>query len=443
MSIITTLALFPITIPKTAAQYYPVLSFSPATYFVAPGEEFNASVTISNVRWLYTYQIYVNFSPEILEVVRVIQGNFLRRSQYTTFWQPKWNNTKGEVQVWESLLSPDPESSGSGELFKITFRVKKSGGSILHFTTTQLIDPFKALIRHETKDGVATTIKLDIIPKLMKGYEYEPDKLFDVNVTLNGVIENFYGYNVTIKYDNEIINATSIVLVPLLAMPNVNFTSINSTEGTISISVMCEAGAPSTNTTGLIATITFEVLTVGKTSIDFLSSQLFDVNGDEIIHVFEGAFLSNIIRNVGILSEGTSLSPLSVVAGENLTLLLNVVNSGVVNETVSVVVYAVNGITAIIGGPVEFVIPKESNQVIQMNLSTNGLEGNYTISAILPFVPDEMDLTDNEYEFPTPVIVNPKVTASAIFLDPIFYGAIIFIVIVIILIAVFYLKRKT
>jgi hypothetical protein len=298
------------------------------------------------------------------------------------------------------------------------------------------------LIIHETKDGSATTIKLDIIPKLMKGYEYEPGKIFDVNVTLMGVIENFYGYNVTIKYDKEIINATSIVLVPLLAMPNVNFTSINSTEGTISISVMCEAGAPSTNITGLMATITFEVLTVGKTSIDFLSSQLFDVNGDEIIHAYEGAFLSNIIRNVGILSEGTSLSPLSVTAGENLTLLLNVVNSGVVNETISVVVYAVNGITAIIGGPVEFVIPRESNQVIQMNLSTNGLEGNYTILALLPFVPDEMDLTDNEYEFSTPVTVNPKVTASTIFSDPIFYGAVVGIVVVILLVSMLYLKMR-
>lgn len=429
-------------LPKTSAQLYPILSFSPKTYFAVPGEEFNASVVISNIRWLYTYQIYVVFSPEILEVVRVIQGDFLRRGQYNTFWQPKWNNTKGEVQIWETLLSPDPESSGSGELFKITFRIKKPGGSFLNFTQTKLIDPFKALINHETEDGVATTIKLDINPEQMKGYEYEPGRIFDVNLTLMGVIENFYGYNVTIKYDKEIINATSVVLVPLLAMPNANFTYINSTEGTILLSVMCEAGAPSTDSTGLLATITFEVLTVGKTSIEFLYSQLFDVDGNEIVHVFEGAFLSNIIRNVGILSDGTSLSPLSVTAGENLTLSLKVINDGVIDETISVIVYAVNEITAIIGGPVDFVIPKHSNQTIEMNLSTNGLEGNYTIVVLIPFVPDEIDLTDNEYEFPSPVIVSPKITASIIFFDPMFYGSIVGIVIIIILTVVVYLRRK-
>ena len=426
---------------RSIAQIYPQISIIPQTSFVLPEQDFNVSITVSNVNNLYTYQVYINFSSEILEVKDIIQGDFLKRGTYHPFWQPKWNNTKGLIQVWESMLSPDPASSGSGELFKVTFKTKKAGSSLLHLFETGLIDPFKAPIYHETNDGFVTTTKIELIPKEMKGQGYEPGDTISVNVTLSGAIENLYGFNLTIKYDSKIINATSVELRQLLAMPNKNFTYIDNINGMINLNVTCGSGAPSTNTTGPIATITFDIVGFGETFIEIVNSKLIDINGEEILHVLEKAFLYNILRNIAIIPNETFISPESVIAGENITLNLKVLNSGVMNETFTVFVYAINEFTAIIGGPNEYTIAEESNKTLEITLSTNGLEGNYTVIITLSYVPGESNLTDNEYQYPSLISVYPKEEAFTFPFEWILY-IIIIVIIAVIVVAVVYKKRK-
>jgi len=425
---------------RSIAQIYPQISIIPQTSYVLLEQDFNVSITVSNVENLYTYQVYINFSSEILEVKDIIQGDFLRRGTYNTFWQPKWNNTEGLIQVWESMLHPDPASSGSGELFKVTFKTKKAGSSLLHLFNTALKDSFKARMYHETNDGFVTTTKMELIPKEMKGRGYEPGDTISVNVTLSGAIENLYGFNLTIKYDNKIINATSVELRQLLAMPNENYTIINNDKGLISLNVTCKNGAPSTNTTGPIATITFDIVGFGETFIEIVNSKLININGEEILHVLEKASLYNILRNIAIIPNETFISSESVIAGENITLNLKVLNNGDMNETFTVLVYAINEFTAIIGGPNEYTIAKESNKTLEITLSTNGLEGNYTVIITLLGVPNESNLTDNEYQYPSLISVYPKKESFTFPFEWILY--IIVIVIAVIVVAVVYKKRK-
>lgn len=424
---------------RSMAQVYSEISVIPQTSFVLPEQDFNVSITVSNVNNLYTYQVYINFSSEILEVKDIFQGDFLSRGTFTTFWQPKWNNTEGLIQVWESMLRPDPPSFGSGELFKVAFKAKKGGSSLLHLFETKLIDNFKAPIRHETKDGIVTTAKIELIPKEMKGQGYGPGDTLSINVTLSGVIENLYGLNLTIKYDSKIINATSVELSQLLAMPNKNFTNIDNAKGMVNLNVTCESGAPPTHTTGLIATITFDIVGFGESFIEIVDSKLIDINGKEIIHLLEKAFLYNILRNVAIIPNETFISPESLTAGKNITLNLKVLNNGVMDETFTVLVYAISEFTAIIGGPNEYTIAKESNKTLEITLSTNGLEGDYTLIITLSYVPGEFNLTDNEYQYPFLISVYPKEEAFTFPFEWIAY-IIVMLIIAIIVIAV-YKKR--
>lgn len=402
---------------------------------MALGQNFNVSVIISNVQHLYTYQVPINFSSEMLEVTDVIQGDFLSRGTYHPFWQPKWNNTEGIVTAWETMLKPEPETAGSGELFKVAFHVKKAGGSILDLFNTQLVSLYQANIHHEIEDGIVTTAKLDFTPNVFKGVEYTSGKVFDMNITFQGAVENFYGFNITITYDKEVLNATSVTLIPLLAMPNINLTQINFTEGTILLNATCTSPAPSTNETGPLATITFEVLTVGTTEIEIVNPKLINVNGEEITHIIGKASMSGVYRNIGIIE--ASFSPLSVTAGENVTLSLKVSNNGGLNETFFVRVYAINAINALIGLSSEFDMAPFSNKTITMDLNTKGLEDNYTLLIFISYVPDETNLEDNQHTPSSFLVVAPKAEEYEIPFEIIVY-VVIAIAIILVAITVFY-----
>jgi len=393
---------------KAFSQIYPEISVSPTNSYALPGQKFNISITISNVAKLYAYQVYISFNPEVLEVIDVIQGDFLKRGVYKTFWQPKWNNSQGLIQVWESMLRPDPETSGSGELFKVTFKVKEPGSSILDLQDTKLSDPFKGPITHLTNDGIFSTVKLALEPKEMRGAEYAPGRNIAINLTLYGAIKKLYGFNITIKYDVKIINATHLELHELLQTPNENQTTIDHLNGIVSIYFACKPGAPSTNNTGRIATLFFNIIDVGETSIQILNSKLLDIDGEEILHLIQNAYIYNVLRNIAIIPSETSVSSLLVKSGETVTLTLKISNTGVLNETSYLIVYGLNDFTAIIGGPVKFTIERESNITLEVTLSTIGLEGNYTILIVISPIPGESTLSDNSYQYPSLITVYPK-----------------------------------
>jgi hypothetical protein len=148
-----------------------IVSISPGVSVATSGDYFNVSVMVVNVTGLWLFQTYVNYSPDILEIPRnasvpeetspyaywVYEGNFLKRGAYTTFWVPQLNNTRGELRVWNSMLAPGPEASGSGELFTVTFRVKSSGMCCLDVCNVALATRNQTAIPHNTTDGVFTT----------------------------------------------------------------------------------------------------------------------------------------------------------------------------------------------------------------------------------------------------------------------------------------------
>jgi hypothetical protein len=119
---------------------------SPATIAIQPaqvsniasGGTFTVNVTVAEVNELYGWQINVTFNPQILNVESVAEGPFLKNINETIFGT-NLKNTVGYAIVSAAFMPPYPShgASGSGLLANVTFSVKGSGSTSLHFDATR------------------------------------------------------------------------------------------------------------------------------------------------------------------------------------------------------------------------------------------------------------------------------------------------------------------
>jgi len=101
---------------------------------ISVGATFIVNVTVTDVNELYGWQVNVTFSPQVLNVESTSEGPFMKQLN-DTFFMKKIENTGGYALISASFRPPYPASggSGSGLLCSITFSVKSSGSSSLHF----------------------------------------------------------------------------------------------------------------------------------------------------------------------------------------------------------------------------------------------------------------------------------------------------------------------
>lgn len=445
-------------IKRTEAQAtsYPDLYVNPSAAYAQPGDNITVSVMIANAINLWLFQVYINYSSDILEIPRnttvtdetspnayyIYEGNFLTRGSFFTWWVPVVNNTLGEVWVWDTMVAPAPEVSGNGELFRIVFHVKKAGGSMLHLFNTALTTKYNVPIPHDVEDGAIATVKMGFSPNLFQGTEYQPGASFNVDLILSGIIQDLYAFDINVTYSKDILSMNSVTLQPLLGTPNDNSTEINNSEGWTRLTLNCTPPADSTNTTGLIATMNFTVLpAVGETDIVIQNLTMLDSASNQIICVREKAiFTGGVIRNLKIV--GATMSPLSVEAGENITLSTTILDDGLLNETSTIVVHASNDMSVLIGGPEEFTIAKDETKTLNLTIGTTGLSGNYTISIFVFLVPNELNISDSQYTYPSLLLVTPKPEPAPSIFGTTFFIVIALVIIVIAIILVYYLRKK-
>jgi len=124
---------------KAWANPETTISIDPATVNDSPsGETFTVDVVIADVTSLLGWQMNVTFNPSILNAEKVSEGPFLVNVNGTVWPKPVIDNTRGYLFASASLMPPYPPIgvSGSGTLGNITFTVKSSGSSTLHFDET-------------------------------------------------------------------------------------------------------------------------------------------------------------------------------------------------------------------------------------------------------------------------------------------------------------------
>lgn len=448
-TILTVSAFSSITITrKTEAAGYPVISVSPRTSYASVGETVNVSIILSNAISVVGYQVHVSYFPELLSLISVTEGDLLKRGgAYTTFWSATRNDAEGIVRVVVSLLRGAQTVTGDGEAFKVSFNVKKAGGSELLLHHLMLTNEYGGQITPVfSQNGTVTTARLDLNPSVMRSggaEDYSINKTFNVNVTLNGEVNNLYKYYLNINYGNGVLEATSIDLLPLMGTPNTNQTEMDHDNGHIRLSLNCTPPAPATNATGTLATITFRVLSFGSTEIEISeNSSLVDVNEKQAYPLFSFASFNNEYSpsNIGILS--STLSSYNVTAEENITLTALIRNEGATSETCYIMAHAQNTVSVLVAQPTNFSIDANTSQTTTITLRTDGLDGNYSVTVFLFYLPEETTYGDNQFTVNQQLTVTPKAEEASSAFSPTFYYAIAIILVLIVIAATYYLIRR-
>jgi hypothetical protein len=204
------LGIFPLGfyVRSVSAQARPKIRIEPVqTMKVAVDETFTVNVTVEGCVNVYAVQVYIRYDPEVLEVVKILEGPFLTSFGSTLLLL---NETKedleatppyGEVRFVDSLLGDVPGASGSGLLFNVTFRVLSDGSSHLHF------------VEYVPKSGGDGTYFMDknlneIYPELCDGF-YGTPITFSASATKVAV-----GDNVTLT--GRVLGVTGALNVSIL-----------------------------------------------------------------------------------------------------------------------------------------------------------------------------------------------------------------------------------
>jgi len=127
-----------------------------STRTVAVGQTFIVEVKISEVGDLYGWEFKLRWNPNLLDVVDVTEGPFLKQGG-DTFFAKKTNNTAGNILVDCTLLGNVSGVSGNGTLATVKFYAEVQGESILDLYDTILINSHEIAITHIPIDGTVTT----------------------------------------------------------------------------------------------------------------------------------------------------------------------------------------------------------------------------------------------------------------------------------------------
>ena len=132
-------------------------TFSTDTTRVRVGDTFTLRVNAEKVTDLAGWQFDLTFDPDVLEAVEVREGNFLKRSGGTTFFQRGTiDNTAGKIAGVSSALISKGGITGTGTLLSVVFSAKADGNSELALRNFQLGSNTGAVIPAGMRDLTIT-----------------------------------------------------------------------------------------------------------------------------------------------------------------------------------------------------------------------------------------------------------------------------------------------
>ena len=118
---------------------------------VAPGQSFQANVTVSGAADLYGFAITVSFDPKAFEVTEAGKGSFFPGQLIGN----NINNEIGQVTLIGTMLGEVPGASGSGLLATLTVRRKAAGGGSITLAGAQLANSHAERIVANLTGGLA------------------------------------------------------------------------------------------------------------------------------------------------------------------------------------------------------------------------------------------------------------------------------------------------
>ncbi|MDT8442019.1 MAG: cohesin domain-containing protein, partial [Desulfuromonadales bacterium] len=108
---------------------------------VSVGDEVSLAVEVRHVEALYSAPLFVSYDPEMLELILVNEGSFLKQGGQSTVFSSSPNRTTGQVIVGYKQGAGGSGSSGSGLLFTLAFRARAAGTTEISLNRINFRDP--------------------------------------------------------------------------------------------------------------------------------------------------------------------------------------------------------------------------------------------------------------------------------------------------------------
>jgi hypothetical protein len=370
---------------------------------LTPCHNFTMNISIAGATGLYKWNASLFFKNDILNMTDAVEGSFLTAGGTTSFQaqiQNDYNATHGKLTVGGTLVGAVSGVDGNGTLASITFHVIGLGNTTVEFAQVNLYDEAQVALPYYTVGGYFDNVlvpKLYVIPPEIIDPSLLPPARFNVTVAVDD-IENLYGYEFNLTYDNQILACYGIIFNSPLGEEY--FTSdfeVNDASGFIWVKVdfYPPANPIQTYTNETLVTIFFRVKGMGSTFLNLTDTHITDPDGQPIYHEAHDGFFCTLIRDVAVTGMVASTSQTYI--GWLVYINVTVLNKGNVTETFNVKAYYGND--SLIGTlPVNNLAP-ESETTITFTWNTTGASPchNYTLWAEAVPVPYEFNTGDNVF----------------------------------------------
>jgi len=261
-----------------------------------------------------------------------------------------------------------------------------------------------------------------------------PDEFYSVNVTVFEVSELFtWQFNIT--FDLDILEVVSVVEGPLLKTAGDTLflePELNNTGGYVFAGCARKVYDAGATGNGVLATVTFKVLAEGASLLEFQSNtKLRSWNGSTLVPlpfaIVEGSFswpLFVLIRDVAVT--GVTASPLTVVAGDIVSVNVTVMNKGNLTESFDVTLYC--DYWVIQSQTVSGLVPGVVRTLVFEWNTRNVDAADYVLTAVAGTVAEEASTLDNSFAYAA-VTVNEAA-------PPLPFGPIALMVVVVVLVVI-------
>ena len=131
----------------------PVIKVEPAVSSIQVNNTGRVPIQIGNIADLVAYEVHLSFDANVLEVIELNNGNFIKPDFVI---QNTFDNAAGTIDYAVAQINRPP-ANGGGTLFEIVFRAKAEGQSPIRFRETQAA-PTGVLL--SDSNGIAIQVSL-------------------------------------------------------------------------------------------------------------------------------------------------------------------------------------------------------------------------------------------------------------------------------------------
>ncbi len=251
----------------------PIFSFFTEASSILVGDTFTLHLNAENITDLARWQCGIEFDPNVLEAVEVVEGDFLKEGGATTFFlESTIDNTSGKITGLDAVRLSRDGVSGTGRLLSVTFIAKGIGTTQVTLANLYAGSSKSVEIQIKTPEIVITVSDVGSA-RLYFSIDNTPVRVEDIfTLHLNiADVTNLSGWLCDIVFDPVALEAVEVIEGDFLNENNVSTfflkSTIDNAAGKITDIGAVRLSKNGVSDTGKLLTVTFVAKKLGDTQV--------------------------------------------------------------------------------------------------------------------------------------------------------------------------------